>query len=267
LPNPFPGNPQGSATPLICSQWLNVETNSSRTPYVTEWTFSVQRQIGSNLTVEASYFGSKGTKLTAQIVDNTAVVAGLGPYSTRQLVPQFAPYILNGFDEFGSWYKGGALRVERRFSAGLSFLLSYTYSKNIDYVDNLSNGNVGGQVTSNPTRFSGTLNKGLAGFDLRHVLVLNNVWNIPGRTHRSALDAVVAGWTLSNILSLHSRLLFSVSMGSDIQQIGTVGGRLLNIPTWSAIRIMSSKVPQRGSIRSHLLPRHWEPSAMQDVTF
>jgi hypothetical protein len=230
LPNPFPGNPQGSATPLICSQCLNVETSSSRTPYVAEWTFSLQRQIGSNLTVEASYFGSKGTKLTAQIVDNTALVPGLNAYSTRQLYPQYAPYILNGFNEFGSWYEGGALRVERRFTGGLSFLLSYTYSKNIDYVDNLSNGGVGGQVTSNPTRFTGSRNKGLAGFDIRNVLVLSNVWNIPGRTHHRILDAVVADWTLSNIFTFHTGLPYSVFLGSDVGQIGTVGGRYTEYP-------------------------------------
>jgi hypothetical protein len=230
LPNPFPGNPTGSTKPLICSQCLNVETSSSRTPYVAEWTASVQRQIGSNLTVEASYFGSKGTKLTAQIIDNTAVMAGLGAYTTRQIYPQYAPYVMNGFNEFGSWYEGGALRAERRFTRGLSFLLSYTYSKNIDYVDNLSSGGVYGQVTSNPTRFSGSLNKALAGFDIRHVLVFSNVWNIPGQTHHPLLDAFVAGWTLSNIITFHSGLPYSVFLGSDIEQIGSVGGRYIEYP-------------------------------------
>jgi Carboxypeptidase regulatory-like domain len=243
LPNPFPGNPQGSVTPLICSQCLNVETSSSRTPYVAEWTFSVQHQIGSNFTVEASYFGSKGTKLTAQIVDNTAVVAGLGPYSTRQLYPQFAPYVQNGFNEFGSWYDGGALRVERRFSRGLSFLLSYTYSKNIDYVDNLSSGNVGGQVTSNPTRFNAALNRGLAGFDLRHVLVFSFVWDIPARTQHRLLDAVIAGWQMSNIVTFHSGLPYSVFVGSDIEQIGTIGGRYTEYPNLVGNPALSNQTP------------------------
>src|SRR5215469_7474073 len=84
----------------------------------------------------------EGTKLTAQIIDNTAVIAGPGAFSSRQLYPQYAPFILNGFNEFSSSYNGGALRIDKRFSHGLTFLVSYTYSKTLDYVDNLSNGGV-----------------------------------------------------------------------------------------------------------------------------
>ena len=230
FPNPFLSNPQGSTTPLICSQCLNVEESSSRTPYVAEWTFALQRQLDSTTSIEASYFGSKGTKLTAQIIDNTAVIAGPGAFSSRQLYPQYAPFILNGFNEFSSSYNGGALRIDKRFSHGLTFLVSYTYSKTLDYVDNLSNGGVSGQVTSNPTRFNSKLNKGPAGFDIRHVLAASNVWAIPGKTNHRLLDAVVAGWTVSNVLSIRSGLPFSVYLGNDNENIGSVGGRFIQYP-------------------------------------
>jgi hypothetical protein len=229
LPNPFPGNPAGSATPLICAQCLNVEPSSSRTPYVAEWTFSVQYQLKPTLAIEASYFGSKGTKLTAQMIDNTAVVPGSTPVASRQLYPQFAPFILNGFNEFGSWYDAGALRVDKRFSHGFSFLASYTYSKNLDYVDNLSNG-IGGQPTSNPTRFNSNLNKGPAGFDIRNVFVLSNIWEIPGHTGNHLLDSVVAGWKLANVFTIHSGLPYSVFLGNDNENIGSVGGRFPEYP-------------------------------------
>ena len=229
LPNPFPGNPAGSVTPLICAQCLNVEPGSSRTPYVAEWSFSVQRQVLSDLSVEASYFGSKGVKLTAQIIDNTAIVPGSTPVASRQLYPQFAPYVLNGFNEFSSWYDGGALRIDKRMSHGLNLLLSYTYSKNIDYVDNLSNGGVG-LPTSNPTRFNSNLNKGLAGFDIRHVLVISAVYQIPGQTHHRLVDAVIAGWSFSNIFTLHSGLPYSVYLATDNENIGSVGGRFPEFP-------------------------------------
>ena len=230
FPNPFPSTPQGSLTPLICAQCLNVEESSSRTPYVAEWTLSVQRQLTTSLGIEASYFGSKGTKLTAQIIDNTALVAGPPPITSRELYPQFAPYVLNGFNEFASWYHGGAVRVDKRFSRGLTFLFSHTYSKNIDYVDNLSNGGVSGQPTSNPTRFNSALNKGPAGFDLRHTLVFSGVWAIPGRTNHRAIDAVIAGWSISNIFTYHSGLPFSAFLSSDNENIGTVGGRFPEYP-------------------------------------
>ena len=228
FPNPFPGNPQGSPVPTTCAQCLNVDRSSSRTPYVSEWSFTLQRQLGAGLAVEAAYFGSKATKLTAQIIDNTAVVPGPGPISNRQLYPQFSPYVLNGFNEFPAWYDGGSLRIEKRFSRGLSFLVSYTYSKNLDYVDNLSSGNVGGQPTSNPTRFQAA--KAPAGFDLRHVLVASNTWMVPGKTGNHFVDAVVSGWSISNIFTFHSGLPFSAFLGSDNENIGSIGGRSVEFP-------------------------------------
>ena len=230
LPNPFSGNPAGSTTPLICAQCLNIDPSTSRTPYVAEWTFTLQYQFSPSLAVDASYFGSKGTKLTAQILDNTALFAGTSPVASRQLYPQFAPFVQNGFNQYSSWYDAGALRVDKRFSHGFSFLASYTYSKNLDYVDNLSNGGVGGLPTSNPTRFNAKLNKGPAGFDIRHVLVLSNVWEIPGRTNHRLLDAVVAGWQISNVFTYHSGLPFSAYLGSDNENIGSVGGRFPEYP-------------------------------------
>lgn len=223
-PNPFPSNPTGSPTPTTCTQCLNIEKNSSRTPYVGEWTLSVQYQLTSSVALEAAYFGSKGTKLTSQIIDNTAVAPGTTAFSNRQIYPQYAPYVLNGFNEWNSYYDGLALKLEKRFSHGLNYLVSYTYSKNIDYVDNLSN-SPGSAYTSNPTRFNGALNKGLAGFDLRHVLVASGIWEIPGRTNNRFLDAAVAGWRLGDIVTFHSGLPMSVVVGQDYANIGTVGGR------------------------------------------
>lgn len=223
MPNVFTVNPQGSSTPSACVQCLNIERSSSRTPYVTEWTFSLQYQLSHDLAVQASYFGSKGTKLTAQIIDNTAVYPGSTPIATRQIYPQFSPFVANGFNEFNSWYEGGALRVEKRFSHGLNYLVSYTYSKNIDQVDNLSN--TYSFATSNPTRFNSGLNKGLAGFDLRHILVASLIWEVPGHTNHKLLDAVVSGWRLGNIFTFHSGLPYSIIVFQDYANIGGVGGR------------------------------------------
>jgi hypothetical protein len=225
FPNPFSGNP--TSTPYY-NQVLNVDESSSRTPYVHEWTFSLQRQIGRDWAVEADYFGSKGVKLSSQIIDNTAVVPGPGPISQRQLWPQLAPYILTNYNEFSSWYEAGSLQIKRNFSHGLQFVANYTFSKNLDIVDNLSNAGLGGAPTSNPTRFD--IRKGPAGFDLPQVLVLSGVWTIPGRTGHRALDAVVANWNVSGITNFRSGLPFMVFLTTDNENIGTVSGRSAEFP-------------------------------------
>ena len=46
LAEPIPGPAQGSTTPLGCLQCLNAWGPTSRTPYVQEWTLSVQQPVG-----------------------------------------------------------------------------------------------------------------------------------------------------------------------------------------------------------------------------
>jgi hypothetical protein len=225
LPNPFSGNPPTSP---YYQQVLNVDNNSSRTPYVHEWTFSLQRQIGTSLAIEAAYFGSKGVKLCGQIIDNTAIVPGSGPISARQMFPQLAPYILTNFNEFPSSYEAGSLQVKKRLSHGLQFSVAFTHSKNLNMVDNLSNAGLGGAPTSNPTRFDAR--KGPAGFDVPNLLVASWVWQIPGRTGNRYLDQVVAGWSVSGILNYRSGIPFMVFLTTDNANIGTVSGRSNQYP-------------------------------------
>jgi TonB dependent receptor len=225
LPNPFSGNP--SSAPYY-NQVLNVEKSSSRTPYVHEWTFSLQRQLGPDWVIEADYFGSKGVKLSGQIVDNTAAVPGPGPISRRQLWPQLAPYILTNYDEFSSWYEAGSIQVRRKFSRGLQITANYTFSKNLNDLDNLSNAGLGGAPTSNPTRFD--VRKGPAGFDIPHLLVVSGVWSIPGRTGHRSIDIWLANWNLSGITNFRSGLPFMVFLTTDNENIGTVSGRSVEFP-------------------------------------
>lgn len=180
--------------------------------------------------LESAYFGSHGLKLTGQIVDNTAVIPGPGPISARQIRPQFPPYINNGYNVFPSWYDGVSLKLEKRLSSGLSFLVSYTFSKTIDISDNLSNASLGGNPTSNATRFNLAQNRGVAGFDIPQNFVASVVYAVPGKTKNRALDALVAGWNVSGIVTHYSGLPFMTFLSSDIANIGTVSGRSTEYP-------------------------------------
>jgi hypothetical protein len=156
MQNPFPV-PAVSDTPLGCEQSLNVQQSSTRTPYVEESSFSIQRQLTSSLALQVAYFGLHGVKLSGQIIDNSAVVPGTDNYQDRQQWPQFPPYVLNEYNEMPSSYEGGSLKVEQRYSKNLSFLVSYTYSKAIDILDSLEAGYQGQEGCSNPTRVLGPL--------------------------------------------------------------------------------------------------------------
>lgn len=246
LPNPFAsfGDPTGSPTTTGCSQCLNVDPASSRTPYVSEWTLSVQQQIGQNMGVEVAYFGSKGTKLTAQMLDNIAPHPSPDP--NNRLTAKFpgkSPWVLNGYNEYNSEYNGLAVRVQRHYVNGLSYLVSYTWSKNIDQVDNLSSGNIFGTATENPTRWNGNLNRGLAGFDMTHILSMAGIWAIPGHTRYRMVNGVVSGWELSDILTFHSGMPYSVYLSGDNENVGTIYGRQQEFPQQVASSHVSHRTP------------------------
>ena len=229
-PNVLPGPPTGSTVPLGCQQCLNIIKDTSRTPYVEEWTFSIQRQLAADWALEAAYFGSHGLKLVGQIVDNTAIVPGPGPISARQKNPQFPPYVNNGFNVFPSWYDGMSLKLTKRTSYGLTGMVSYTWSKTLDISDNLSNASLGGNPTSNATRFSIAANKAVAGFDIPQNFVASFVYSIPGKTNSPFLNGFISGWNVSAIVSRYSGLPFTVFLSNDVANIGTVSGRFTQFP-------------------------------------
>jgi hypothetical protein len=220
LQNPFPGPPVGSPTPLACAQCQNIETSSTRNPYVEEWSFSLQHQITPTLMAEGDYFGSHGVKLLGQVLDNVAPVPGVTPVAQRVRWPQFAPYVNNGFDEYMSWYHGLVLKLEKRFAQNMSFMVDYTWSKTLDESDSLGNGNIYGQPTANPTRFNINMFKGPAGYDIRHRLSATYAYDTPWKTHNAVLDAVLANWQLSGIVTADSGVPFYVYLTTDNENIG-----------------------------------------------
>jgi hypothetical protein len=138
------------------------------------------------------------------------------------------------------------VRIQRQYMHGLSYLVSYTYSKNIDQVDNLSSGNIYGTATENPTRWNGDLNRGLAGFNMTHVLSMTSTWNLPGHTRYNAVNGVVSGWELSDILTFHSGMPFSVYISGDNENVGTIYGRQSQFPQ----QVAGAHIGERN-------PAHW----------
>jgi len=228
LQNPFPGPAQGSATPLGCQQCLNAWPGTSRTPYVQEWTFSVQRQLASDWKAEARYFGSHGLRISSQIIDNTALYPAPGPIAARQLWPQFPAYVNNGYNGFSSYYEGLSLVLDKRFARGLLLSLNYTWSKAEDYVDELSD-NIQ-LFGSNPTRINAKFWKGPSGWDVPQRFVASYVYEIPGKTSNAFANALLANWSLSGIVSLDDGVPYSARLTSDVANIGTVAGRYEEFP-------------------------------------
>jgi hypothetical protein len=223
MQNPFPGPLLGSTTPNGCYQCMNIDKNSSRNPYAEEWSFSLQQQLTPSLLLEAAYIGSHGVKLDGQIVDNTATTPGTNPYPDRQRWPQFPPYVMDGYREFQSWYDGLSMKLQKRESKNLSFLISYAYAKALDQMDSLATAGIYGQAYANPTRFNAGQFRGPANFGITHLFSASYDYHVPLKTGNRMADAVVANWGLSGIFSADSGVPYYVFLSTDNENIGTVG--------------------------------------------
>ena len=113
-------------------------------------------------------------------------------------------------------YNGLLVSLKRRFAKGLTYGISYTYSKNFaDFVDNLT----GGSTPANAYNYS--LERSFSPFDVTHRFVSNALYALPiGKgglilNNDSIASRLIGGWQLNGVLTLQSGLPFSVSAPDD----------------------------------------------------
>ncbi|HEY3826103.1 MAG TPA: TonB-dependent receptor [Bryobacteraceae bacterium] len=199
---------------------------AERNPYSQTWSFNIQRAIGSSLMADLGYVGTSGVGLLTASNINAAPPGATNPV-LRQPYGSALGAVLELSDSAHSIYHALQAKVEKRFSRGVYFLASYTWSKAIDDQSNGTDMAVAaGQYPQNPLNAS--LDRGLSSFDVPRRFTGSLVWEIPfghGRAWASrlpgALDAVVGGWQLSGIFVAQSGSPFSVLMScADVNAQG-----------------------------------------------
>ena len=188
-----------------------------------QWSFSIQRELGSGAVAEAAYVGSHGTDLSFPDDINQLHVGSLGLGQSARPYPQFQGL---GGNTYNAWsnYDSLQLSVRKRFSRGLSVDMNYTWSKFLDSQDSSGWGSRGGnqyyQSAYNPAA-----NYSLSNFDVPNAFKGAVVYQLPfgkGRTflkNGGVLDAIVGGWQASTIFVTQSgtpfTLLVSGTNGSN----------------------------------------------------
>ena len=198
----------------------------------------LQRQVSQNLVLSAGYVGSTSTRLQITGLANTAQ-PGLGtPEEVQARKPQpHMPTVFWGDDRGWSNYHGIELKADRRFSNGLSFLASYTWSRAIDNgasgFFNAENGPGGGSAVQDFYNLAN--NEGVAGYNIPHFLSLSSVWELPAGKGKGIFNRGPAAWVLGN---WHANSLFQIRSGQPINMV--VNGDVANIGNevawWSYMR-------------------------------
>lgn len=173
--------------------------NSYRIPLVDFWNFTVQHQITSTMALEVAYVGNVGRHLFETLNENQAI---LGPGDVNSRRPFYDLYgLTQGIYQYcncdNSNYNSLQSKLQKQFSHGLDFLLTYTWSKALTDTE-------GGSVPSNS--YDVRSDYGPASWDRTHTLTLEHNWDLPfGRNRHWRLggntvaDAILGGWRLSGV--------------------------------------------------------------------
>jgi Carboxypeptidase regulatory-like domain/TonB-dependent Receptor Plug Domain/TonB dependent receptor len=209
---------------------------NNRTPYTQSFGLNLQRALPGNFVVEAGYVGTKGTRLPGEVDGDPAAPGNPATQQQRRVYAAALPNVTGITDyinAFSSTYNSLQVKVEKRFSHGLQFLSTYTFSKSID---SASGSPVTGGGDSNSSNFmqnpfDWNADRALSSFDVRNKFVMAFNYNLPfgrgqamGRQWNRAVDILLGGWQVNGILTAQSGLPFSVFATSSAQCGCSSGG-------------------------------------------
>jgi hypothetical protein len=315
LQDPFPdgfnfptGKSLGAATFLGLGVSESVFiTNSS--PYIQQWNLNVQRELPGAVLFEAAYLGSKGTRLIdgesgvvfnqlprefqslgtrlQDLVDNPFFGVITNPTSTLsrptvqfgQLLRPFPQY--TGVSAFrkpaaSSIYHALTLRADKRFSHGLSFLVSYTAGKLID--DASQTVSFLGPAGNKQDAYNRRAERSVSTQDVAQRLVLSYVYELPFGRQKRFFNVgnrvgrwLASGWQFNGITTFQTGTPLIINSSQNNAGVFSPGQR----PNWSgrSARIEGGRTADRivrwfdTSVFSFALPFTFgnTPRTMPDV--
>jgi len=228
--------------------------DAGRPPEFYTWNFDLQHQLPYSLVASASYTGTRGVHLSsfilnvnqmdpknfkqygrdllnASVTSSAAVAAGIPlPYAgftgtvaqALKPFPQWGDIQTSGGQPSSigeragnSTYHAMVVKLDKRYSSGLTLLSSYVLSKMFADSDSTAIGGGGGRAMDHYNR---RLDKGLSYDDQTHVLRQAFTYELPlGRGQRwnltGAAHKILGGWGLAGMLEYGSGTPMSVSPG------------------------------------------------------
>jgi hypothetical protein len=217
------GSLRPAATPF--SQVAFFADPNYKIPYSDQVNFGLEQSIGEHAVISANYVGAHSLQLDVGGYKNVAETPGPGDAATvasRQPYPYITPtYYDQSIGQ--STFDALEVRFERRATAGLTYLLSYTWSKSMDDACSGSFG-VEGCGLQDPYHLSA--DRSVSGFDIPQNFSASWNWELPfgkGKMYQPrsrVVNALASDWQVNGILSLYSGVPFDVTVNGDIANTG-----------------------------------------------
>ena len=245
--------------------------SSYRNPYTIQWNASVQYALPYNVKFEAGYLGNRGVFLidgdpglsydqlpTADLAMGSSLLDQIpNPFYGKitlagsnlsqptvqrsQLLRKFPQY--NGIGSFrkpaaDSIYHAVTLRLDKQYSQGLTFTVSFTGDKAIDN-SSAAVGYLGPISGTYADQYNPRAERSVSSFDVSKQLVTSTLYELPfGRSKHflngigRAPNLLVGGWQVAGIVNYATGtpiILAAIDNGTTRESIFTQGQR----PSWS----------------------------------
>lgn len=235
-------NPNVNWAPFLPISGLPGYYPGSTTPYAMQYNFSIQRQLGRNTLLTASYVGSQGhhqlvlleanpgnPALCLSVSQPSEVMPGTatcGPFGESGVFTTRSGQVINGTrapfgPNFGSvdWLTTignsnyNALEVTLRHTGPRAeILVGYTYSKSMDQSSSMAD-------QLNPLNYKATYAP--SAFDLTHNFVASYHTTLPFDRLRGGRNRLAQNWVLSGTTRFSTGFPVTLSNDSDNSLLGT----------------------------------------------
>jgi hypothetical protein len=229
--------------------------------YIQQWNLAIQRELTPNLAVQIAYVGSKATHLgdpDANINQLTPEQLAVGSALLKKVPnPYFGQIptsstlgqptitqaqLLKPFPRFtnvtffrnnigNSNYNALQAKLEKRFSIGLTFLLSYTRSKLIDDASSVFDSSIfTGPVANYPVAngFNRRLDRDVSNGDSPNLTAVSWTYDLPlGPGHSLHPSGITGkftnGWQIAGIVSVQSGIPLAVTQTTNFNSFAGYG--------------------------------------------
>ena len=203
-------------------------------PRSEQYNLTVERELGSKTALSVGYVGSRDDRLAITGQWNTARTPGLGTISQVRARTPFPWYNTSSFYSTSngtSNYNGLQIKLDRKFSNGLQYLASYTWSKAIGTggsgLFDVENGPGGFSIWQN--YYDLKASRGVLAFSVPQMLTMAGQYALPvgiGQHYLNhGLAAYILGnWQANTAVQLRSGQPYNFDVSGDVANIEAPAG-------------------------------------------
>jgi Carboxypeptidase regulatory-like domain len=212
--NAFPAT--GGATVPVGAPYAYSVNPAHHTAYTLQYLFNIQRQLGSTWAIEVGYLGSVSHHMAGFWNQNMGIPSPVGTAASHLPFGDYG-FIQTVEDMGNAEYNSFAVKIEKRFSGGLSLLAAYTHAVAIDDTSGIR---VQGYDTLFPQNSDCIrCERGLSSFDTRNRLVVSPLYELPvgkGKLlniENGFANTIIGGWQAGGIVTIQSGIPQTITIG------------------------------------------------------